>query len=399
MQRNVKAAGVRRLVLLLTISGLFFACGTKSGPVGGGIIPEVEVAYDTLMVSGFHADSVSSYSGKLTRTPIGKYSDSAFGDVEAVAYIKPTIYSFNLDTTLDNSYSMYLDIKFDTTQIYGDSLAQTEFSVYKVTELWRSNELLVDTKPAYDESVEIASFTRLREDSIRVSLSQTWVEEFASYVNDSTATQDSSFVYDFYGLAIVPKGTSSKISLPIPSSSEFKLINTEVGDTASVAILDWGYSVEYANKPYPANKLALYNSLDRFYSFSLEEEVDTLTIRNLLKAELIIYQDSGLLESSLPVNNTRFEIPYLELKSSINNGIAYELQFSSSEIVGFLDENINGYRFDVTSHVNSYIFDDPSDKTLYLHLNPANGVLRSTLLYDENAIKSLKPKLILLTAK
>tara|TARA_R110002096_G_scaffold428478_4_gene640243 strand:- start:28801 stop:30000 length:1200 start_codon:yes stop_codon:yes gene_type:complete len=399
MQRNVKAAGVRRLVLLLTISGLFLACGTKSGPVGGGIIPEIEVAHDTLMVSGFQADSVASYTGKLTITPIGKYTDPIFGDVEAVAYIKPTIYSFSLDTTLDNSYSMYLDLMFDTTQVYGDSLSQTEFSVYKVTELWRSNELFNDTKPAYDESVEIASFTRLKEDSIRISLSQTWFAEYASFVNDTSATQDSSFVYDFYGLAIVAKGASSKISFPVPTASAFRLINEDVGDTTIVGLNDWGYSLDYANKPYPANKFALYNSLDRFYSFSLEEEVDSLTIRNLLKAELILYQDTDLLESSLQANSTRIDIPYLELKSGITNGLAYGLQFSSSEIVGYLDESINGYRFDVTSHVNSYIFDDPSNKTLYLHMNPANGLLRSTLLYDETAIKALKPKLILLTAK
>ncbi len=395
----MKAAGVRRLVLFLTISGLFLACGSKSGPVGGGIIPEVEVTYDTLLVSGFQPDSVPSYTGKLTLTPVGKFTDPLFGDVEAIAYIKPTIYSFAVDTTLDNNYSMYLDLMFDTTQVYGDSLSETEFSVYKVTELWRSNELLQDSKPAYDASVEIGSFTRSKEDSIRVPLSQDWFEEFASFVNDTSDTQDSSFVYDFHGLVIVPKGGSSKISFPSPAASAFRLINEEVGDTAIVGLNDWGYSLEYANKPYPANRFALYNSLDRFYSFSLEEEVDSLTIRNLLKAELILYQDTDLLESSLQPNTDRVDIPYLEIKYGFTNSLAYELQFSSTEILGYLDENINAYRFDVTAHVNSYIFDDPSDKTLYLHMNPANGLLRSTLLYDESANYSLKPKLILLTAK
>ena len=395
----MKAEGIRRLVLLLTISGLFLACGTKSGPVGGGIIPEVEVTYDTLMVTGFQADSVLSYTGKLTITPVGKFTDPLFGDVEAVAYIKPTIYSFSLDTTLDNSYKMYLDLMFDTTQVYGDSLSETEFSVYKVTELWRGNELLQNTKPTFDQSVEIGSFTRLKEDSIRIELSQDWFEEFSSFVNDTSATQDSSFIYDFYGLAIVPKGGSNKISFPVPSASAFRLINEEVGDTAIVGLNDWGYSLEYANKPYPASKLALYNSLDRFYTLSLEEEVDSLTVRNLLKAELILYQDTDLLESSLQPNNARIEIPYLELKYGFTNSLAYELQFTSTEIIGYLDESINAYRFDVTSHINTYIFDDPTDKTLYLHMNPANGLLRSTLLYDETAIESLKPKLILLTAK
>src|SRR5690554_1582598 len=216
MQRNLKVTGINQLVLFLVLLNvtILSSCNNKTGPVGGGLIPVSEVSNDTLMASGFTPATLDGYGGKLTYFPIGHYNDQLFGDVESIAYLKPSVSGVNLDTTLTTDYTMYLDLVFDSVSVYGNSLAQTDFAVYKVTEGWRGNEFLLSDKPNFDTTALIGTFTKERQDSIRIKLSDTWLNDYATVLNDTSATRDSTFFYDFFGLAIVPIGGSSKISFP-----------------------------------------------------------------------------------------------------------------------------------------------------------------------------------------
>lgn len=402
MQRNLKVTGINELALFLVLLSvtILTSCNDKTGPVGGSIIPVSEVSYDTLMATGFNATSLDGYGGKLTFFPIGRYNDQLFGDVESIAYLKPAITGVALDTTLSTDYTMYLDLVFDSVSVYGDSLSQSDFAIYKVMEGWRGNEFQLSSKPSYDNTIPIATFTKERQDSIRIELSDAWLTEYATILNDTSATQDSTFLYDFFGLAIVPTGGSSKITFPTISQSRFWLINGAIGDTNSVRIQDWAYNLNRTNAAPVPGRLTLINSLEKLYNLNLKDELDSLKAQNLLKAELILYEDTEQLQNTLPLNHTRLYVNGVALKNGFSTSLEYDLFFKEPNSSGFYDSKNNAYRFDITSLVNTYIFGTPSSDDIYLDIRPSNGLLRSTILYDETAPDSLKqPKLILTTAK
>lgn len=401
MQRNLKVTGINQRVLFLMLLSvtLLTSCNDKTGPVGGGIIPVSEISYDTLMATGFTPTSIDGYGGKFNFFPIGRYNDQLFGDVESIAYLKPSITGVVLDSPLPNGYIMYLDLAFDSVNVYGDSLSQSNFAVYKVTEGWRGNEFRLSNKPNYDTANPIGVFSRGKQDSVRIQLSHSWLNEYATVLNDTTATQDSTFFYDFFGLAIVPTGGSSKISFPTITQSRFWLINATLGDTAFVRIHDWAYNLNRTNVVPIPERLTLTNTLENFYNLSLKEELDTLKAQNILKAELIVYEDTEQLKNTLPANHTRLDITGVALKNGFTTSLEYDLFFKEPESRGLFDSRINGYRFDITPLVNTYIFGTLDSDDLYLDIRPSDGLLRSTILYDETAPDSLKPKLILTTAK
>jgi len=401
MQRNLKVTGMNQLVLFLVLFSvtILSSCNNKTGPVGGGLIPVSEVSNDTLMATGFTPATLDGYSGKLTFFPMGSYDDQLFGDVESIAYLKPTVIGVKTDTTPNTSYSMYLDLVFDSVSVYGDTLALSNFAIYKVTEGWRGNEFMLSNKPSFDTATPIGVFSKGRQDSVKIRLSNTWVNEYAAVLNDTSATRDSTFQYDFFGIAIAPIGGSSKISFPTIAESRFRLINESQSDTIYTRIHDWAYHINRTNVVQVPERLTLINTLENFYKLSLKEELDTLQAQNLLKAELIVYEDTEQLVNTLPANHTRLDVSGVALKNGFSTSLVYDLFFKEPESRGLYDSKNSAYRFDITPLVNTYIFGTLETDDLYIDIRPSDGLLRSTILYDETAPDSLKPKLILTIAK
>lgn len=403
MQSNLNVPFLNRFLPLILLLGSFAAvsCKSESGPVGGSIVPPSDVVYDTLLVNGFTAQALDGYSGKLTYFPIGSYDDALFGEYTSTAYLKPAITGFNLDTTLDAGYTMYLELVLDSAFVYGNKAADSEFTVYTVQESWRGNEFRLSDKPLYDTSNPVATFTVSDSDSMRIELSEDWKDAFNEIYSDTSATRDSTYLYEFNGLAVVPSGGSAKISFPDVNRSSFILLNSAEEDTATVGIGDWAYSMEHNNAPQFPNHYLFENTLASFYKLDLSPALDTLTARNLIRAELVLYEDTEKLQDTgtLPAGHTRVKASEMAVYNGYTRDLEYDLFFSEPTARGAFDNITNSYRFNITPYVNTYIFSTPKTNDLYLDMRPAGGLLRNTLIFGDTAPDSLKPKLILLTAK
>ncbi len=400
MQRKRKVAGNKLPILyLVLLSATFFAtCKDNEGPVGGGIISVSDIKNDTLAVSGFNKMSFDGYSGKLDAIPLGKYDDQLFGTFEAIGYIKPAIQGVNPDTLVrDGDYSMYLELSFDTTYVYGDTLAATDFNIYKITENWRGYENRLSDQVQYDDTKIIASFSRTKEDSMRIKLDDEWMYDYADILNDTSSVKDSTYYYGFYGLAIVPGNASTNISYSLAKTSRFYLISETQEDTVLVGLNDWDYALMRDNVNEIPDRLTLINTLESLYNFKLKNKVENFGNENLLKAELLIYEDVEQLNNTLPNSHIRSEVLNTALRFGYTEDLDFDLYFFDPHAWGTFDKDLGAYRFDITSLINAYLYDNPPSDEIYLNLSPADGLLRSTILYGENAPDELKPKLILTT--
>lgn len=384
-------------MVLLCIT-FFATCKDNEGPVGSGIISVSDIKNDTLMVSNFSKLTFDGYSGKFDSTPIGSYNDQLFGNFEAIAYIKPSIRGVNTDTTIrGGDYSMYLDLAFDSTFTYGDTLATTNFNIYKITESWRGNENRMSDQINYDDSKIIASFSRTNEDRIRIKLDDEWMYEYADVLDDTTGAQDSTYYYGFYGLAIAPENGSTKISYPLSKSSRFYLISETQEDTVHANLQDWDYALIRDNVNETPDRLTLINSLESLYNFKVKDLVADFSKQNLLNAELILYEDVDQLNNSLPDGHVRTESSTIALRFGEEADLDFDLYFRDANTTGKYDKDLKAYKVDITSLINSYLYDNPPSDELYLYLRHAEGLLRSTILFDDSAPDDLKPKLILTT--
>lgn len=397
MQNNFKAAVTMRLILSVLLIGFIASC-ENPGSVGGSIIPQPDIVFDTLIVSGFEADSVISSTGNLTYVPIGKYNDQLFGDLEAIGYFKPSI-DFDIDTVLNELFDVQFLINVDSSAIYGDTTLTSSFSIYDLTENWRGNELKLGANLSYRESDPITTFDIVNESELYIKMPDSWRDEFAVFYNDTSAARDSLFVNDFFGFAIVQNGGPGKINLINSSSSGFIFINENDRDTTFASLKESGYDLKRNNESRLPQRFTLHNTLERFYRANLSDIADRVSNSVILKAELIFYIDDTSLESTLPVNHNRLAISTLDANFNLNFDKAYELQFLNSEIRGFLDEEKNIFRFNVTNLIENYLYNNNGDDPeIFFSINPAGGFIRSTLLFNEE-VSSKEPKLIITTSQ
>lgn len=395
MQNDLKAAVTMRLVLSVLLIGFIASC-ENPGSVGSSIIPQPDIVFDTLIVSGFEPDSVVSSTGNLTYVPIGKYNDQLFGDLEAIGYFKPII-----DFTLDRVFGVY-DVQFlielDSVLINGDTASTSTFSLFEIEENWRGNELSINEGPAYNEAEEIATFSISDESQLFIDLPRSWENEFATFFEDTSSSRDSVFNADYFGFSIVQTSETGKINTIVSARSKLAFIDNSEADTVLVDFQDWGYTFERINETRLPNRLLFHSTLEQFYHIDLSEIAGKVEPKNILRAELVLYVDQETLNSTLLPSHSRIETTFLDVNYNLTFENSYELQFLSSELRGFEDEVKQVFRFDVTNLIENYVFNNREDRILYVSLNPAGGILRSTIFFNETN-PGREPKLIITTTK
>lgn len=395
MQKSIsKAAIIWRLILSGFIVTSLISC-EDTNTVGGGVVEPAEILVDTLYPAVFEQQELDIFSGNLTNLPIGTYDDPLFGNIDISGFVRPVLLPVE-SKAINDSTQLKLLLKTNLENFYGDTTSSINFSLFKVTELWRGSSILSTDQVAYDDSQPIGSFTYQGQDSIIVDLSESYLLEYANYVNYDGSDRDSLYNFEFFGLAIIPEATSSQILFPnIVSSTFLKIKET---DTLSVAIRDRGFTVERTNKPSFIDKIYLNGYLESFYSINFEELLNGVEAQNILKAELYLYEDTAQLLSSLPINNVRPTAEFLELRFNDAQEVRYDLQFIQPDFIGVRDTAASFFKFDITKHINNYVFGDPAEKELNLSLGVNSGILNSSLFYDSSASAELKPKLILTIA-
>ena len=365
--------------------------------MGSGVVDSTKLRVDTLFVNDFERVSKDIFSGNLLNLPIGKYDDPLFGTFELVGYLKPNLIPVQ-DDSVTNSTSLKLFLKTTPKRVYGDTTLSTRYSLYKVTERWRGKSILASDQIGFDETEEVGTFLYSDQDSLVVDLSESFLLDYASYVNNEDEDRDSLYNFEFFGLAIVAENNASQILYPNISESSFLTVDSE-DDTLAVSFRDRGFTLERTNQPTFNDRILLNSDLETYYKLNFEQLLGDMAEENILKAELYLYEDTLQLKNSLPANHVRPEITFLGLRFIDNLQPVYDILFTAPDFDGFRDSLKNRYRVDITNHVNEYLFGDPNQKDLVLNLSFNGGIIYSTLLYDSSSSAALKPKIILTVAE
>ncbi|MTI88569.1 MAG: DUF4270 domain-containing protein [Balneolaceae bacterium] len=382
------------VALLIVVSGC-----ENPGNVGGGLVNNSELVYDTLAFSGIDEIQLNGYSGGTNLLPVGRYHDPVYGKISVRSLVKP---SFQTRTSnqdvIDENYSMKLVLNFDSLQVYGDTLAQTNFTVYEVNSAWRGSDWKIGDEFSYDQGNPIGAFTLANEDTIEIDLADSWKEKYAVYFNnDSTENLDSLYNNNFHGLALIPDSASSKVkfaNMPV----NFMLHNTE--DTVTIAARDWGYTVNRSEVSLPENTLAIHNTLENVIridtaSLNLKE----LKNKPYTRVVLELQEASEALDQSIGISEVRPYLGGLRMDAGSGLDLLYELQFSElsgrDDVTAIRDTTENKFRFNITSLVNNYIFGSLDSEYIYISTGSETGLLLSALLYNKDAEEGLKPKLII----
>ncbi|MEQ8524189.1 hypothetical protein [Gracilimonas sp.] len=385
-------------ISLLTLAIIFNGC-EDPGSVGGEFVERPTLTFDTLTVSNTEALSYNGYSGRPDQIPFGSYSDPVFGDVNVLTLLQPAR-SHNLPDSISigEDFLLKLQLQLDSLETYGDTLSQSDFTMYEINTQWRGRSLRVDDEIQY--GTQVGSFTVDQEKNIIVDLSQQWVDKYKSYYFNDNANADSLYVSELKGIALVSNQNNAKISFTRPGSARFMLINgvsSDTTDTVGIPLRDFGFTVERSGAINSPNTFPLHSTLESLMKISMPDSLlkAESNTKNIIRADLILYEAEQLLDESLPANHHRPSISRLNLFYERPVEPVYEYQFGSANFSGTPSEEDRAVKVNVTNYVNNVLFGNESRNELILGIGSPAGHLRSTLFYDHTASDDLKPKLII----
>jgi hypothetical protein len=388
-------------ISLLTLLFIFNGC-EDPGSVGSSYVDRPTLTFDTLSISQTDFLSYKGYSGRLGFIPMGHYSDPIFGEIDVKGFLKPSRSPAIPDSVqLQENFEMKLNVALDSLESYGDTLAQTNFSVYEITSNWRSNALRIDDNIQYGDL--IGSFTVSDQRNIVVDLNQQWVDKYKTFFYNSNeiADIDSSYNYNFGGLAIVSDQQNSKVSFSRSDGTRFLFINnaaTDTTDTVSVPMQDWGFTLDRTGAAIPNNTYPIHTTLEGMIGVTMPDSLLRAdnNSKNIIRADLVFYEAGQDLETNLPPNSIRLPVTSLNMHLKELIEPAYEYQFGNIEFLGTPTGDDNrAFQINITNYVNDVIFGNESRRELILGAGSPSGALRSTLLYNENAAENVRPKIII----
>lgn len=383
---------------LLTLLILVSSC-EDPGSVGSQYVNSPKLTFDTLSISQTQLLSYDGYSGRLGFIPIGQYSDPLFGDITLNGLYKP-VRNPPLPDSIDlaDDFQMKLKVSLDSLESYGDTLSQSSFSIYEVTSSWRSSALKISDQQQFGDLV--GSFTVSNEKEIVVDLSQQWVDEYKAFYNSDAGNVDSTYNYEFGGLAIVNEQQNSKISFSRSDRTNFLFINgaaSDTTDTLNVALRDWGFTLNRSGENLSSDTFPLHTTMESLLSITMpnaELKAQNET-KNIIRADLLFYEDQDLLTSNLPAGNQRLDVASLKLHLKETIEPIYEYQFGNVEFTGIPVTSREYYKINITNYVNDVIFGEQPFDELILGIGSNSGAIRSTALFNTTAPEQFQPKIII----
>ena len=385
-------------ISLLTLVIIFNGC-EDPGSVGSEFVERPTLTFDTLTVSNTEALSYNGYSGKPNIIPFGSYSDPIFGDVDVLTLFQPTINDSSPDSVeIAEDFVLKMRLQLDSLETYGDTLAQSDFTLHEITSQWRGQALRIDDEIQY--STQVGAFTVGQEKEIIVDLSEQWVNKYKSYYFSDDANADSAYISELKGLALVSNQNNEKISFVRPGSADFMLlngVNSDTTDTVSITLRDFGFTIERTGAVNSPNTFPLHSTLESMMSITLPDSLlkANSNTKNIIRADLVFYEADEELSQSLPANHSRPEISRLNLFLERSIEPVYEYQFGSVNFAGTASDEERVFRVSITNYVNNVLFGDETRNEMILGVFSSAGQLRSTLLYDFTAAEDLRPKLII----
>src|SRR5690554_4107660 len=105
-------------ICLFTVLALFTGC-EDPGSIGEEYIDKSELTFDTLSVKAIQNQNYTGYSGRLAHIATGNYSDDIFGDITALALLKPSL-SLPAGKKLTDDHDLKLKLLINNVLTYGD---------------------------------------------------------------------------------------------------------------------------------------------------------------------------------------------------------------------------------------------------------------------------------------
>jgi hypothetical protein len=374
----------------------------------------------------------NSYTGRLRHMAIGRYDDPLFGEFTSAALIKPSILTAEIGTSISPDDTFKLRLVFSST-VYGDSLSTANFDIYRATDIWRGNEIRFDHQVSYDETQKVGEFSVDGTETVEVELDQSWVQEYNEFLSYEGDNRNANYRDNFPGLIIVPAEDNQKVLFARvrPASDEddsnlnfvrFVLESEEDPDEndngngdndenendngeeeedprSFQTVLDWAALNSRAAPEEQPEGITIHNTLDKLISLDPELSTERLGSKNLANAQLVLHQDQELLDASLPDHHTRPEISFARIHLIDTQNVSDYIFSNSPNLVSELNTEDYSYRFDLTTYANSVLFSTAPVGKFYITVESINGLIFSSLLFDENAPEDLRPKINITSVK
>jgi len=362
------------------------------------------VVVDTLSgnyFTGLTTRSFNYYSGDFQFFSAGEYDDPLFGNIRATGMIKPDLPAAASDSLTENS-KMSMRLVLGGSQVYGDSLANQTFDVYEIDELWRGRTFKLYDNIALDQANgPITSFTVGSEDSLDVPLPQEWVDKYRAYTDTTNA--DSLYERDLFGLALVPTNDSNKIIAPNLNATRFSVINPVAEDTFGIGTDRWAYMLERGSSSLPQSSVAIHSTKEQVLSFSLDLSSFDVRAPDIARAELVLYQNNELMDQSMQSESPSTNRPVVE---SVQLHLVNPDQLPENIIPGnpiangFYSTADEAFHFALTSQVQNILTNDNVlENNEFVVTLTTNGIIRSSVIYTDEAPADKQPKLIITSLK
>ena len=319
----MKIAGIYTVIFLLLLAGC-----TESTTVGGEILDQDQaalVAIDTLTIrtATVTEDELVVYSPNIqfNNTLCGHFEDPTFGTVKADFYGQFRINQNALPSIPDTAVfdSLVLLLEYDLDGIYGDSLAEQEFEVYRISDpnvdvdsayratdelltdpmlLTTTGSFIPDYEIRFDSSVIVTTNPDTTYATINPFLSIRLPEELGMELMNYDDSQDQTnedFLMNFGGLAIRPVGgpTGSMLSFNINALRTGLQLHYHLGEGEDKEARLYEYNITTASV--------------RFSSFDNDQNAD------IIAAEAAGF-DGGQMETYIQGMNgpsTLVQLPYI----------------------------------------------------------------------------------------
>jgi len=397
-----EAAKTWRLIFPVLLLFAAVSCDEDPGLVGANIVTnDDDFEFDTVFVSDIQQVESKAYTGRLPNAAIGFYADALYGDITARTLVKPDITLRPSLPNIDLQAEIIFTMVFDSTSVYGEELRNDEFFLIPVGNPWRGLQFFDDTFVFFNQAFFFNDFLRSNQDSISVELPVLQVQELARFYNETSQDRDSLFRRDFRGYMISPKqDLVNKISYIDISESSFKVKNPTDTVATRLPVGDWAFTVDRENPPpKPADRMIIHSTNELLIKTSFFEQLREYENKNIIKAELILYEDTEALNSSLEPGETRGLQPRLEMHFGTRLDKPFDFTFGTGDTLSRRDDSNNAYRFNITRYVNQFLFSEPDSEEFYISLNADNGFLSSTTIFGTNAEEAKKPKILITSIK
>lgn len=386
---------------------LFVGC-EEPGVVGGAFIDdEGNLVTNEFPVKEMTPISSVSYSGRLDVVPMGHYNDPLFGEITSVGLIRPDLNSITLNR-IDSTETVALKLVFNGTE-YGDTLSTAFFDVYEVAEPWRGKQLRYGDQISYDPTKKIGSFAIAQADTALLPMPEDWIFRYNGFISDTTTGTDSTYIFDMPGFAIVPDVSRSQKMVfldlgtnasGVVESETTRLFSEDTTGTFQYQrMADWGAAVQReASVLQPTTSYKAMNTFEAFQKIDYEFTRESLVSLNLARVEMIFYEDTELLEGSLPGGHVRPAVTRANIHIVDDGDVGEEVFAGSPVFTTVKDTAINGFRFNLTSTANLFLFDTLQTHKYYLTVEANNGSFQQTVLHGPDSPNESKRPHIIVTA-